>query len=198
MLPTFINYALAAALHFRYPLLFIGYIIEGPILTVAAGFLLHRGVLNPLFTFLALGSGDLAADIVWYYVGYFWVKPALTKHGKFLGLTSESFERIKSIFHRRSSVILFISKITMGFGMALGVLMTAGAIRIPMRSYLFYNSLGEIIYVTILMILGYYLSGFYGTISTGLHLISLLGVFLAIGLAFYGFSRYLRNKAQSL
>jgi membrane protein DedA with SNARE-associated domain len=197
-LPPILLHSLAVISYFKYLLIFLGAIIEGPILTVASGFLLRQGIFNPLFLFLALATGDLTADIGWYYIGYFFAEPALKKHGKFLGLTPDLFEKIKSIFYKKHSVILFISKITMGFGLALGTLMVAGAIRISLRSYLFYNTLGEIIYVGLLMFLGYYLGQLYGTISTGLELISLLGTFLAIGLAIYGFAQYIKSQAIKL
>lgn len=197
-LPLILLHSLAVIAYFKYLLIFLGAVIEGPILTVASGFLLRQGIFNPLFLFLALVSGDLAADIGWYYIGYFFVEPALRRHGKFFSLTPELFEKIKSIFHRKQSIILFISKITMGFGMALGTLMTAGAARIPLRAYLFYNALGEIIYVGVLMFLGYYLGYLYNVISTDFKIIYLFGAFLTIGFAIYGFTQYLKSKAIKL
>ena len=181
-----------------YILFFIGAIMEGPILTVASGFLLRQGFFSFWFLFLALATGDLVGDIGWYYIGYFLVEPALKKHGKFFSLTPEILEKIKSIFQKRHSVILFVSKITMGFGMCLATLMAAGASRIPLFAYLFYNTLGEIIYITILMSLGYYVGYLLGPISTFLEFIPVLGIFIIIGLAIYGFTQYIKTKATKL
>lgn len=190
----FIIHALSLAAEFKYPLIFIGAAVEGPMLTVASGFLLHGGVFNFSLVYLMLVFGDLAGDVAWYYIGYFFALPALRKHGKFFGLTPEVFEKIRSIFHRRSPAILFVSKITMGFGMALGTLMTAGATRIPLRTFLFYNMLGEFIYVGALMLVGYYFGYLYASVAASFRFISLVGLLLTTGLAIYGFTRYIKSK----
>ncbi len=192
--PLFLH-ALTLAGYFKYPLIFVGAIVEGPILTVASGFLLHQKVFDLVIVYILLVTGDLVGDIAWYYIGYFLAEPVLRRHGKFLSLTPELFEKIKSIFQRKHSIILFVSKITMGFGMALGTLMTAGAARIPLRLFIFYNALGELIYVAILMLIGYYIGFLYNSIEAGFRIIFLFGVLIAVGLALYGFSQYIKKRA---
>ncbi len=197
-LPPILLHALSLAGYFKYPLIFVGAIVEGPILTVASGFLLHQGVFDLILVYILLVTGDIVGDVIWYYIGYFFAVPVLRKHGKFLSLTPERFEKIKSIFHRHHSVILFVSKITMGFGMALGTLMTAGAARIPLRTFLFYNTLGEFIYVGVLMLFGYYVGYLYTTIASDFKIIFLIVIFALVALALYGFSQYIKNKASEI
>lgn len=185
---------LELAIQFKYPLIFFGAIVEGPILTVASGFLLHQGVFDLLLLYFILATGDLVGDVGWYYIGYFFAEPIIKKHGRFFGVTPELFEKVKLVFHKKHSAILFISKITMGFGMALGTLMAAGAVRIPLRIYIFYNALGELVYVGILMLLGYYFGYLYNQIAASFRLLSLFAVLVFVGVAIYGFSHYMKTR----
>lgn len=192
-----IAHALAVAGPFKYLLVFVGGIIEGPVLTVATGFLLRSNLFSLLPLFLALALGDLVGDAVWYYIGRHFAGPVLEKHGRFLTLTPEMYEKIKAKFHKHHSLILFASKLTMGFGMALGMLMTAGASKIPFRSYMFWNALGEIIYLSILLAIGYFLGDLYGTIEKGFKTVFVITSTLLFLGALYLFSNYLRKRAVS-
>jgi membrane-associated protein len=187
--------ALSVVGPFKYLLIFVGSVIEGPVLTVATGFLLRSNLFSLIPLFLALALGDLAGDAIWYWVGRHFAGPVLERHGRFLSLTPEMYEKVKGRFHKHHSLILFTSKLTMGFGMALAMLMTAGAAKIPFRSYIFWNALGEIIYLALLLSVGYFLGDVYGSIAKGFKTIFVV-VSIAILLGgLYLFSRYLRNRA---
>lgn len=187
--------ALDAVGYFKYLLIFIGGIIEGPILTVATGFLLRSGLFGLLPLFLALALGDLVGDAIWYWIGRYFAGPALEKHGRFLTLTPEMYEKIKTKFHRHHSLILFTSKLTMGFGMALAMLMTAGAAKIPFRSYIFWNALGEIIYLAALLAIGYSLGHLYVAIEKGFKTFFVVTSAAMVLGGLYLFSNYLRKRA---
>jgi membrane protein DedA with SNARE-associated domain len=187
--------AFAAVGPFKYVLIFVGGVIEGPILTVATGFLLHSDLFELLPLFLALALGDLAGDAVWYWVGRRFAGPVLEKHGRFMTLTPEMYEKIKEKFHKHHSLILFTSKLTMGFGMALAMLMTAGASKIPFRSYMFWNALGETIYLAALLSLGYFLGNLYGAIEKGFKTFFVVTSAAMILGGLYLFSSYLRKRA---
>lgn len=187
--------ALAAVGPFKYLLVFVGGIIEGPVLAIATAFLFRSGLFELLPLFLALSLGDLVGDAIWYYIGRHFAGPVLEKHGRFLTLTPEMYEKIKIKFHKHHSLILFASKLTMGFGMALGMLMTAGASKVPFRSFIFWNALGETIYLSVLLTIGYFLGNLYGTIEKGFKTMSIIaGVAIILG-GMYLFSSYLRKRA---
>jgi len=117
----------------RYPLIFIGTIIEGPILMVACGFFIRFSTLTLMPTYFVLVAGDLLADIAWYYAGYFYAEPVLLKHGKFFSITPEVFDKAKELLRRYHTSILLISKITVGFGLALATIVVAGATKVPFK-----------------------------------------------------------------
>ncbi len=183
--------------YLKYPLIFLGALVEGPMLMVTLGFLLHTGFFSfwPLFTALVLG--DLAGDVGWYYIGYFFAEPVLRKNGKFLSVTPETFGKIKTVFQRHHIWILFFSKITLGLGMALGTLITAGASRVPFRSYLLMNGLGELFFVGTMLTLGYFFGHLTHSFALGFKIVSLAGAIGFALLALYGFSRYARSRMFS-
>jgi membrane-associated protein len=159
--PKVLLYSLTLTANFKYPLVFLGTIIEGPVLMIASGFLYRTGVFDIEPLFIALVLGDLAGDIMWYYLGMFVAAPILKRHGKFLSVTPEKFDKICSLFQRHPKSIIFFSKVTMGFGMAIGTLVAAGATRVPIKTYLFFNALGELVFVSMLLVVGYFFGEIY-------------------------------------
>jgi membrane protein DedA with SNARE-associated domain len=192
-LPSFVAAAVDAVGHYRYLLLFIGTIVEGPMLMAACGFLLHMGVFQPLPMFIALGSGDLVADVGWYYAGQYLLEPMMRKHGHFLSVTPKAVEKAKMLFRYHHTRILIISKITMGFGMALAVLMVAGASRVPFKKYFIINTAGEIIFVAVMLSIGYWLGSAYTILAGGMKWLFLIGATVLIVALVTGISRFARQ-----
>lgn len=188
-------YPVWAFIHqFKYVLVFIGVILEGPFLMIASGFLLHKGAFSLLPLFTALVLGDLLADVGWYYIGYFFLDTVVKKYGHILGVTPEIELRSKELFNKYHARILFISKVTLGFGMALATLMVAGASRIPLRKFLFLNFWGECILVAILMTIGYFFGQLYSSIVEGFRVVFLVGA-AALSVTFVlWFSKYMKAK----
>lgn len=196
-LPQIFTYALGFSTTFKYLLLFIGVIVEGPILMVVCGFFLRLGVLDLLPVFLVLFAGDLLADSFWYFVGARFGERFFEKHGGLFGLTTERFVRVKELFHRFHDGILFISKVTIGFGMAIGILVVAGASRLPFRRFMFLNALGEVVLVSTLLAIGYMFGELYGTISEGFREVFAIGTFILAGVVIYGFANFMRLRLST-
>lgn len=196
-LPPFVAAAVAAVGQYRYPLLFVGTIVEGPMLMAACGFLWHLGIFEPVPMFIALASGDLIADVGWYYAGRYFLDPMIRKHGHFLSVTPKTVEKAKMLFRYHDTRILIISKITMGFGMALGVLMVAGASRVPFKKYFIINTLGEVVFVAVMLSIGYWLGAAYQVVEGGLKWLFIIGATAVILLLITGVSRYARQRLHA-
>ncbi len=197
-LPLFLAYSLDVAANFKYVLVFLGAIIEGPIIMIASGFLLHIGFFSfwPLFFSLALG--DLVGDVIWYYIGYFYAKSFIRRFGRFFGLTIDNFEKVKSIFYRHHKKIMFFSKLTTGFGLAIYILMVAGATRVRMNIYMIINATGELFFVAMLLAVGSSFGKIYNNIDEGFKI-----GFVVISTAFliifiYNFQKHIRSRALKL
>lgn len=185
-------------MNFQYLLIFIGCIIEGPILMVASGFLLRLGILEFWPLFAAIVLGDLLGDLIWYYAGYFFLDPILERHGRWFSITPELVAKTKNFFVRYRDAFLIISKATLGFGLILAVLLVAGASKIPLRRYLAMNFIGELGIVSVLLSLGYFFGEMYHQIAQGFRAVFLISAAaVSVGLI-YGFSRYMKKRIQNL
>jgi len=177
-----------------YLVLFIVAIVEGPIVMVVSGFLAKLGVLGFLPAYAVLLFGDLLADFGWYGVGYFGAKGFIYRYGHIVSLTRENVEKVEKIFHRHSRKILFLSKITMGFGFALVTLITAGMVRIPFKRYAVLNFFGGIVWTAFLMGLGFLFGNVFILVEKSLKLGFLLVMAAFLIAAFYGFGRFVKTK----
>lgn len=161
LLPNILAWVYAS----KYVLLFVGAMFEGPVLMVASGFLVHLGQLALAPVYIALVGGDFVADIAWYLVGYYGARSLVVKYGHFVNLTPEIIERIEVRFRKYQDHILLISKLTMGFGLALATLIVAGILRISLKRYAVLNLVGGLIWTAFLLAVGYFFGNVYTTLA---------------------------------
>ncbi|MCL5775236.1 MAG: VTT domain-containing protein, partial [Patescibacteria group bacterium] len=138
----------------KYAIVFILCIVEGPVVMITSGFLYRLGQFELAPLYFSLMAGDFVADIGWYGVGRYGAKPILHKFGKFLNITPEIIEKIEKRFKTYQNKILFISKITMGFGFALATLIVAGMLRVEFKKYVLLNLFGGFVWTAFLLLLG--------------------------------------------
>lgn len=181
-------------LTYRYSIAYPLAIAEGPILMLVSGFLVHMGFFDFWPIYFILMAGDLTGDIFWYNVGRHGARSLIDKYGHFLNLTTENVERAERFFHNHQVKILFISKITMGFGFALATLVAAGAVRVPFKKYMTVNFLGQFIWTAFLMGIGFFFGQLYVLVDKSLRWAFIVAVIVIVGLAAYGFSKYMRKR----
>lgn len=177
-----------------YFLLFVATLVEGPVATTVAGFWLHFGQFSVWPAFVALAVGDLCGDVFWYYLGRNQVQKVVIKYGRFVSVTPEIVTDIVKAFSRHERKILFFSKLTMGLGFAIPVLLAAGSARIPFRRFMVYDTLGQLVWTGLLMSVGYFLGNFYTTLNRGFQIISFVAGVIILFLIITGIRRYLKNK----
>lgn len=192
--PAFIIAAMGLAWQYKYALVFLGMIIEGPIVMVASGFFLRFGVFDLIPIYMVLAIGDLVADIMWYYIGYYYAEPLIRKKGRFLGVTPEVFEKVKRLLHDHQTLILLGTKVTIGFGLALGTVITAGAVKVPFKKFVILNLIGEMALSAMLLTVGYYSGHFYSAIGKGFREVFLVAGLLFIAAVIFGFAKYMKSR----
>ncbi len=103
-------------------------VMEGPILTVVAGFLVTLSIFNPLVIYLVVVLGDVVGDGIAYCFGYF---------GKrflhYFKISDEKIEKAKVYFHENHRKAIFFSKVVYGLGTT--GLITAGILHVPYKKY---------------------------------------------------------------
>lgn len=121
----------------KYLFLFPVVVVEGPIITVIAGFLSSLGPLNIFIAYAVVVVGDIVGDIMYYALGYYGRQRFINRWGRFLGITLERVERLEKHFEKHSGRTLIIGKLSHGVGAV--VLVAAGIARVPFRKFVWYN-----------------------------------------------------------
>jgi membrane protein DedA with SNARE-associated domain len=185
---------LATLYAYRYLGIFVGTIFEGPVVMAAVGFLMRLGYFEFFLAYVLMILGDLTGDIGWYYVGRYGTKKVIEKFGKYFGITESVFQKVQDLYDRKHSKIIFLSKLTMGFGMAVPIIITAGMTKMPIRKFIWLNFLGGFIWTAFVMALGYFFGNMYLLVSEGLRVIFVVMVVIFFLAASYGFSRFWKNE----
>ena len=115
-------------LTYKYIILIPLAIIEGPIVSVIAGFLVTLGVFNPLLVYVVMVLGDIIGDGIIYYIGY-----SGKRFLKYFRVTEEKLEKAKQYFHENHKKAIFMSKLVHGIGFT--GLIAAGASHVPYKRY---------------------------------------------------------------
>lgn len=180
-------------LTYRYVIAYPLAIVEGPIVMTVSGFLVRLGFFDFWPIYLIMVAGDLTGDVIWYFVGRHGGRPLIEKYGKYVSVTPENVERAEKFFNKHQGKILFISKLTTGFGFAIATLVAAGAARVSFKKYFVINFFGEFIWAGFLFAIGYFLGHIYTLVNKGLHWMFLVAAVVAILVALYGFTRFVRK-----
>ena len=167
---------------YKYILLVPAAFVEGHIITLIAGFLSRLGYLNPFLAGISVIFGNLLGDITLYWLGYYKGVAVAKGWGKYFGITEASIEKMTQVFHHRTGRILLISKLTNGFGLAMAVLFTAGLTRIPFRTFILWNTIGECLWTGIRISGGFFLGQLYVVVDNAIWRVGVVGV--SIGFIF--------------
>ncbi|MFA6274297.1 MAG: VTT domain-containing protein [Candidatus Paceibacterota bacterium] len=164
----------------KYFLLFVGTFFGGPIVMISSGFLWHLGVFNFIPMSLTLIGSNFVGDIMWYVLGYVGARPLLAKFGKIFKIKPEIIERVEKKFEKYENRVLVFSKLTMGFGFGMGILLLAGIIKVPFKKYILLNFISGLVLILISIFIGYLFGNIYIVIPPILKIIFLVGIIILI------------------
>lgn len=108
-------------------------IIEGPLVTVAAGVASALGYYNVIIIILIAIAGDLTADTVYYYLGYHSRSLVLERYGHYIGITKERMEKVGGMLHTHFNKTMLILKIS---PFAVPGLILIGASHAPLKKFI--------------------------------------------------------------
>lgn len=115
-------------LTYKYLILIPLAILEGPIVSVIAGFLATQGIFNLFLLFFVMVTGDIIGDAIFYFIGY---KGKKLFH--YFNINEEKIEKAKIYFQNNHNKAIAASKIMWGIGTA--GLIAAGALRVSYKKY---------------------------------------------------------------
>jgi membrane protein DedA with SNARE-associated domain len=167
----------------RYGLLFFTTLLGSPLVMIAAGYLVHIGQLDFWPAYGTIVAADIVGDIGWYWVGRRGARPFLLRYGSYFGVSPSMLERLEKKFLQFHERILIISKLTMGLGVAIGVLAVAGMMRVPFWRYLGINLSGELLWALIPIGIGFYFGNVSDYLPPSFRLVSVVLAIVAVAIA---------------
>jgi len=141
-------------LAYSYFILFPLAVIEGPIISILAGFLASMGSLNIFIAYGVVAIGDLVGDSMYYAIGYWGRKKFIERWGRYIGITPKRTEQIENHFKKHSAKTLVAGKLSQGVGAI--ILVAAGISKMRFREFIWYNLLATLPKSLILLLIGYY------------------------------------------
>jgi membrane protein DedA with SNARE-associated domain/membrane-associated phospholipid phosphatase len=189
--------------HYGYLVVLFGVMLEstgvplpGETILLAAGVLVQRGHLD-LWDAIVFGIlGAVMGDQIGYWVGREGGRRFVLHWGRYLFISPERLARAEAFFGRHGGKAVFLARFFSGLRV-FGALV-AGTSRMRWGTFLIYNVLGGAVWVTGVVLLGYFLGSSLGLVERWLGRATLVLVaLLAVVVAFYlGYRWAARNRAR--
>ncbi len=159
LLTNLTNWLLA----YKYIVLFPGVVIEGPILTVIAGFLASSGHLNLFIAYGVIVIADITGDSLYYFLGRFGGTRFIERWGSKVGLTLERVEKIENHYAEHAGKTLILGKFA--HSIEIPFLVAAGLAGVPYGTFLWYVFIPTVPKSLLFILIGYYFGRAYGEIN---------------------------------
>lgn len=117
-----------------YWLFFIAAVIEGSLVTTAAGVAAGLGYFSLPLVMLISVAGDLVGDLVYYFIGRSSQTILHSRFFRFFGMTPERVEDLERLIHTHTGKSLILIKLSPLIGPP--GLITVGAVRVPFLKFL--------------------------------------------------------------
>lgn len=148
---------------YKYFVLFPVMIVEGPAITVIAGFLCSLGYLNIFAVYGVVVMGDIVGDSIYYVAGRWGKKRFLDRWGRYIGVTMKRIMRLQEHFAKHTGKTLIAGKLSHAFGAP--VLVAAGVANVSYWQFVLFNFMATLPKSLILLLIGFYFGQGFSKIS---------------------------------
>jgi membrane protein DedA with SNARE-associated domain len=131
-------------------------VIEGPLVSVAAGLLSGQGYFDWLWSLCLLVCGDVLGDVLYYWIGRTG-KTGLVKLLRRLGVRSTVDPETQRHLKDNATKMLLIGKWTQSIGVV--VLIGSGMLHVPLPKFVLVNFLASLPKSAVLFGIGYFAAG---------------------------------------
>lgn len=142
------NYILSLIIEYGYIAVFIGSIFEGETIVVIAGLLSFKNHLFLPFVLCSAFFGSVIGDTTWFLIGRY--------RGPYMMQRWNIFKKLSTpvvLVGKKPVLISFFLRFMYGFRHI--VPFSLGMTKFPLRKFVFFNSLGAILWVSVFGSLGY-------------------------------------------
>ncbi len=181
---------------YGYLVVFFGVMLEsagvplpGETVLIAAGALVHKGVLDPGDALFFGILGAVIGDQIGYWVGRFGGRPFVLRWGRYAFITQERLGHAENFFARHGGRAVFLARFVTGLRV-FGALV-AGTSRMPWGKFALYNVLGGTVWAVAAVSLGYFL---WASISLVEHWVGRASLLLVVALALTWMLRWAHRR----
>lgn len=178
----------------NYILLALIVAVEGPIATLLGAAAASAGLMRVSLVFASAAVGNLAADSLWYLLGFTGRIDTAMRLGHWLGLKRSHIERLTSAMQKHGVKILFFAKLTAGF--MIPTLIAAGLTRLPWKRWFPILMIGEMIWTGTLTVIGFYTTETLKNLSEGISILVLAFSVLFMVVVIWQGRRYLMRDRE--
>lgn len=127
--------------------------VPSEVTMIPAGYLVQQGKLNGPLVLLASVAGSVGGAYVNYWLAKHYGRLLFTKYGKFFMLTPQKLEKIEKYFVDHGAISVFTGRLLPGIKHYISF--PAGLAQMPMKAFLIYCTVSGILWMSILLGLGY-------------------------------------------
>ncbi len=171
-------------------------VLEGPIVTIIAGFLVHIKVLNFFIAYFVIVLADVTADVLWYSLGRF-ARGFVEKIGHLFGVSKSKLESLDNHFIDKGNRTVFFGKFILG--MEVAVLVAAGMAKYDFRKFAIYTMLPTLPKSLLFLVVGYYFGGAFQLLNKILKdaVLSSIITFLAVVIFYFIIYKFILKKIMT-
>ncbi len=142
--------------------------IPSEVVMPLAGFVAARGHLSLALVIVAGTIGSMAGNLVWYalarFLGIDWLRPVITRYGRWLTIDWAEVERADRLFARHGRSIVFFARMLPMIRMLISI--PAGLLRMSIVPYLLWSTLGSALWTAALTSAGWVLGHQFAAVET--------------------------------
>jgi len=173
--------------------------IPSELIMPLAGFAAAKGDLNVFGVLLAGVAGSVFGALPWYYAGYFFgsdrLKRLAGRFGRWMTVTPQEVDRASAWFERHGWQATLFGRLVPAVRTLIST--PAGMVAMPMRAFLFYSTVGSLLWAGLLTCAGYLLHGQYALVADYVDPLSKLVVLAVVGIYLYRLVTHKGEQAEA-
>lgn len=129
--------------------------IPAEVTMIPAGYLIHQGKLDLVPVLLASILGTVGGAYFNYWLAKRYGRALFERYGKYLMVTPDKLDKLELFFYRHGAISTFTGRLLPGIRHYISF--PAGLARMDLKKFVIYTALGGAIWMTVLVMLGYYI-----------------------------------------
>jgi len=162
------------------------------IILVPAGYLASKGDMDISLILLASLLGSIGGALINYFGALYVGRKFLIRYGKYILISEETLDKMENFFKAHGAISTFTGRLIPGIRQLISI--PAGLSRMNLKVFIFYTSLGALIWSIILVALGYIIGENQELIKEYLsQIVTITLICVAIITAFYIYNHKRKN-----